>query len=324
MVLLKFVLLIIGLVMLWAGAEILVRYASRLAKSLGVSPVILGLTVVSLGTSIPELVICIIATLQNDFGIAIGNIVGSNIANLGLILGIAALIVPLEAKTTYVRREVPYMIIVTLFFLFSAFTNDSVNRIEGTILFGFLIFFLMFIGRSTLKEMTEFKEIAQQSMNEDPNRISVAKKWLYFFLSMAGIGILIGGSKLAVNAGTDLAKILGVRNSVIGLTLIAIGTSLPELGTTIVSAIRKEIDLAVGNVIGSNIFNITLIGGTTALVRPISLVEESHLLSIEFPLLLGLTVLIWPMMRLRSNVQRYEGFILLSIYLVFLYFTVEG
>lgn len=313
------VLLVLGLIMLWGGAEMLVKYASLLARMLGVSPVVLGLTVVSLGTSIPELVVSSIAAIKGDIGISIGNIIGSNIANLGLILGVGALITPLDIKTSWVRREVPFMILVTLVFMLCAYTDLEISAAEGLILLAFLSVFLIYVARFTLKEMEEFKEL--QEDNGHVEKLSPRTVAKYLLLSLIGIAILIFGSNLAVDSGTHLAEVLGVSDTIIGLTLIAFGTSLPELATTVVSAKRKALDLAVGNVIGSNIFNLALIGGVTPLIRPIPIGEEAKLLSIEFPMLIFISLLIWPIMRIRFDIQRYEGILLLVVYCVFLFLT---
>ena len=311
----------IGLALLWGGAELLVKYASRLARSFGVSPIIIGLTVISVGTSIPELVVSVVAAAKNQVGISIGNIVGSNIANLGLILGVGAVIFPLTIRTTWVKREVPFMIIVTLSFLGMGYFDHTINRLDGIILLILLSFFLIYAARYTFQEMTEFRKIAREQANGVSPPTITYQRVRSFFLAILGIAILLLGSDWAVRSATRLSEILGVTNTVIGLTLIAFGTSLPELATTVVSALRKEADLALGNIIGSNIFNLSLIGGITALIRPIPLLEEAKLLEIEFPLLLFLTLLVWPLMYYRHNVNRFEGALLLSVYVIFLMLT---
>ncbi len=317
------IILFLGLGLLWGGAEILVKYASRLARSLGVRPIIIGLTVISVGTSIPELVVSVVAALEKQVGISIGNIVGSNIANLGLILGVGALILPLQIRTTWVKREVPFMIVVTFVFLGMGYTGEGISRLEGISLLGILFLFLLYVSKYTMKQMTEFKEIARKQANGVSPPTFTYTRFKYFILSIVGIAILISGSKIAVNSGTRLAEILGVSNSIIGLTFIAFGTSLPELATTIVSAIRKEVDLALGNIVGSNIFNLSMIGGVTALIRPIPIAHEAQLTSVQFPLLLFLTLAIWPIMMWRRNVNRLQGAALVTAYVVFILLTVR-
>lgn len=319
MILWQFVILTFGLALLWAGAEVMVNNSIKLARAQGISPLVIGLTVVSIGTSIPELGVSSLAAFQDNIGISIGNIIGSNIANLGLILGVGALILPLKIKTSWVRREVPYMIFVTIVFLVIAYSGYVILWYEGFVLLALLSLFLLYVGRFTLKEMSEFKEMAEENGVE---RVPRSTKIKYLAMAFVGIAILLAGSQLSVMSGTKLAGILGVSDSIIGLTLIALGTSLPELATTIVGATRKSVDLVVGNVIGSNIFNLALIGGLTALIRPIPIDLEAKLMDIEFPLLIFISLLVWPMMRFRWNIERYEGFILLSIYVVFIYFTI--
>ncbi len=317
--LIELLLLVSGLALLWLGAEVLVKYASLLARSFGISPLIIGLTVVSIGTSVPELVVSAMATLQGNVGISIGNIVGSNIANIGLILGVGALIFPLQIKKSWVLKEVPLMLLVTAAFTVFAYSGKSITLFEGVILLGFLVLFLVYIARFTLQEMSEFRELAAEN---GTSQMPWPRKLGYAVLAGVGIAVLIGGSKLAVRSGAALAEYWGVSDTVIGLTLIAIGTSLPELATTIVSAARKAIDLAVGNIIGSNIFNLALIGGFTALIRPIPTGGESPLLDIEIPLLILVSVILWPLMVVRWSIRRAEGLLLLTIYCLFIYLTV--
>lgn len=320
----QFVMLIAGLTMLWGGAELLVRHASLLAQSRGISPLIIGLTVVAVGTSLPELLVSAVAAIEGNIGIALGNIIGSNISNIGLILGIGALMIPLQVKSTWLTREVPFMIAVTLIFIFSAYTGDAIYWFEGLLLLILMSLFVLYIARFTLREMDEFKALQNQSAVEQPPAESRTRSRRHIIMALLGIAILLGGSKLTVTSGIALAGILGVSESIIGLTLIALGTSLPELATTIVSALRKEIDLAVGNVIGSNIFNLALVGGITALIRPISLSAETRMFSLEFPLLIFISLLLWPIMRTHLLIKRNEGAVLIAIYGMFIYFTVSG
>ncbi|RMF57135.1 MAG: sodium:calcium antiporter [Calditrichaeota bacterium] len=323
MILKELLLLFGGLGLIWGGAEVLVRYASRLARSMGVSPLVIGLTIISVGTSIPELVVCVMAAIQKEIGISIGNIVGSNIANLGLILGVGAMITPLVIHTRWVKKEVPFMIAVTILFVVMGLTGKSINRVEGIILLGFLSVALFYVAKFTINEITEFQEIAREEANGISPPTITPRKLLYFFLTLVGLALLIAGSKIAVDSGSTLARLLGVSNTIIGLTLIAIGTSLPELATTIVSAFRKEADLALGNVIGSNIVNITLIGGVTATIHPIPVTEEFSMLMFDFGALIFLTLLVWPLMKMRQSMNRYEGVFLLFFYAAFLMLSIS-
>ncbi len=313
----------VGLFFLWWGADLMVKNASRFATALGVSPIIIGLSIVSVGTSTPELVVSIVAALQKSAGISIGNIIGSNIANIGLILGIGAIITPLQVKTTWVRREVPYMILVTTVFSLEAFRGYELTRLDGSILIVLLLLFIVYLGRYAFKEMSNFKEIQQELhlSGESVTSVPAKKKLWYLLLSLVGLGILILGSEWSVTAGKIIARHLGVSDMVIGLTVIAVGTSLPELATTIVGTLRGETDLVVGNVIGSNIFNLVLIGGIVSLIRPIPL--EPSLIHINIPFLFILSIILLPLMRIRYNVSRLEGVLLLASYGLFLYLTLR-
>ena len=312
----QFILLFFGLALLWGGAELLIRYSSALARSMGVSPIIIGLTIVSIGTSLPEFVVSLIAAMQNTMGISIGNIIGSNIANMGLILGIGALIVNLEVKKEWVYKEIPFMLFATFLFTLFARTNYTLGRIEGSILFLFLILFLGYLYRASMLQIRKSEDNKQKESQLNPNT-----KLLYFLLAILGIAFLIYGSKTTVNAGIKIASTLGVNETVIGLTLIAVGTSLPELATTIVGILKNENDIVVGNVIGSNIFNLLFIGSAVPLIQPIQI--STHLFEKEFYILIGLSVLIWPIVRIRWNVQRIEGLILLVIYILFIISTFQ-
>ncbi len=301
----------------------MVKNASRFAAALGVSPIIIGLSIVSVGTSTPELVVSIVAALQKSAGISIGNIIGSNIANIGLILGVGAIITPLQVKASWVRREVPYMIIVTAVFALEAFRGYELTRLDGSVLILLLIIFIFYLGRYALREMSNFKELQTElHLAGSPTKtIPIKKKVGYLIFSLAGLGILILGSQWTVTAGKIIATRVGVSDMVIGLTVIAVGTSLPELATTIVGTIRGETDLVVGNVIGSNIFNLVLIGGIVSLIRPIPL--EPALVKINIPFLIVLTIILLPLMRIRYNISRLEGILLVASYALFLYLTVR-
>ena len=313
---LLFSIFIVGLVLLWVGAELMIRNASRIAESLGVSPVVIGLTIVSLGTSAPELVVSIVAAIEQNSGISIGNIVGSNIANIGLILGIGAILYPMQIKKTWVQREVPFMIFATIVFIILSYLGYRLSAIDGLINLALMSMFLYYLAHSSAKEMSDFRK----SNSESDRKESVGgRKIILFVLALVGAGILILGSELTVISGKNIAEHYGVSDLIIGLTLVAVGTSLPELATTIIGAIRKETDLIVGNIIGSNIFNLLLIGGIVPIVRSIEI--DRALFTIQFPILLGLSIVILPMMRINLNLKKFEGIVLIAIYITFMYVT---
>ena len=311
---LQFVLLSLGLILLWAGAELLIRNSSALARTFGVSPMIIGLTIVSIGTSLPEFVVSLMAALQNTMGMSIGNIVGSNIANICLILGIGAFLTNLQVRKGWVYKEVPFMIIATLVFLFFAHTQYIIDRWEGLLLLFLLLLFLIYLSRASVLQMQDFSDKKQNI-----GKIRTSRKSIYLLLTLIGMGILITGSKITISSGMVLARTFGVSDIVIGLTLIALGTSLPELATTIIGAIRKETDIVVGNIIGSNIFNLLFIGGTIATIKPFQI--PSDFFGFEIIFLLGASLLIWPFMRFQWNVHRIEGAVLLIIYFLFIGLT---
>lgn len=311
---LQFVLLSLGLILLWGGAELLIRNSSALARTFGVSPMIIGLTIVSIGTSLPEFVVSLMAALQNTMGMSIGNIVGSNIANICLILGIGAFLTNLQVQKGWVYKEVPFMIIATLVFLFFARTQYIIDRWEGLLLLFLLLLFLIYLSRTSVLQMQDFSDKKQNI-----GKIRASRKLIYLLLALIGMGILITGSKITISSGMVLARTFGVSDIVIGLTLIALGTSLPELATTIIGAIRKETDIVVGNIIGSNIFNLLFIGGTIATIKPFQI--PSDFFGFEIIFLLGASLLIWPFMRFQWNVHRIEGAVLLIIYFLFIGLT---
>lgn len=316
----QFAVFIVGLILLWVGADLLLKYASRLASSLGVSPVIVGLSIVSVGTSAPELVVSIVAVIEKNGGMSIGNIVGSNIANIGLILGIGALLHPMEIRRSWIEREIPFLILVTLIFIGLAHVGLSLGFLDGIILLLMLVLFLFYLLHFSAKEMSELRVLGSQDFDKRPGEAYLGRRILFSVLTVIGALVLVAGSELTVSSGKKIAMHFGVSDLVIGLTLVAVGTSLPELATTIAAAVRKEMDIMVGNIIGSNIFNLLLIGGVVSLMDSIPI--DPVLFHRQFPLLLFLSILLWPLMRLNFNLRRYEGLFLLVMYSVFLYLTI--
>ncbi|MCK5454696.1 MAG: sodium:calcium antiporter, partial [Calditrichia bacterium] len=208
---LQFVLLSLGLILLWGGAELLIRNSSALARTFGVSPMIIGLTIVSIGTSLPEFVVSLMAALQNTMGMSIGNIVGSNIANICLILGIGAFLTNLQVQKGWVYKEVPFMIIATLVFLFFAHTQYIIDRWEGLLLLFLLLLFLIYLSRASVLQMQNFSDKKQNI-----GKIRTSRKSIYLLLTLIGMGILITGSKITISSGMVLARTFGVSDIVIG------------------------------------------------------------------------------------------------------------
>ena len=302
-------LLAMGVGVLYFGAEWLVRGATRLAGALGVSPIVIGLTVVSMGTSAPELVVCLVAALRGNPDLAMGNVMGSNLANIGLILGLTAMVRPLEVAGRVVSREIPIMIAVTVL-LFPLLMDGSLGRGDGFILLIVLGLYLLFINRAVGTEKAEVKGEFEVYAEE----VGVSGKTVASSLALilgGSIGLVMGGRAIVMSA-EFVAQAFGVPDLIIGLTIVAIGTSLPELATALVAAMRKESDIAVGNIIGSNIFNIAAILGITSAVTPIAI--SSNIVRAELPAVLALSILAFPVTRMAHKVRRWEGAILLASY----------
>jgi len=258
---LSYLLFILGFIVLIKGADYFVDGASSLAKRLGLSPLFIGLTVVALGTSAPEFFVNIAASFEGSTGIAIGNIIGSNIANILLILGLSAAIYPLQAKDSTVRTEIPLAFLATLVLFISVndrlldnFSFNMLSRTDGLI---FWLFFIIFIYYT----FGIIKNPEEETKTKDQKGPAVT------LMMLGGLIGLVFGSKLIVDNGLIIASALGISETLIGLTLIALGTSLPELATSIVAAYKKKPDIAIGNIVGSNIFNIFFVLGTSSLIR---------------------------------------------------------
>jgi len=303
---LQIFLFLIGLILLYFGAEGLVRGASNLARALHIRPVIVGLTVVAFGTSAPELIVSLLAAVRRSEALAVGNVVGSNIANIGLVLGIAALIRPLRVERGLIRREVPMMLAAS--FLFYGFAwSGTISRTFGGILFAGLLVFLLYSALTAKESGVESQE--SRVRTED----SGLKTQL--LLLLGGLGGLLGGAQLMVGSAVYLARAIGVSEGIIGLTLVAGGTSLPELATSIVAALKREANLLVGNIIGSNLFNILAVAGLVSLVRPLPV--EQGWLFFQFPAMLLFSLALLPIMW-DHKISRWEGGLLLAAYLAFL------
>ncbi|MFQ3565718.1 MAG: calcium/sodium antiporter [Aggregatilineales bacterium] len=302
--------LIAGLVALFLGGEWLVKGAARFARSLGVSPTIIGLTIVAIGTSMPELLVSVGAAISGSSDLSIGNIVGSNIANIGLILGLAALIYPISVHVTLVRREIPIMILTALLAYF-LFRDGVISARNGIVLLAGLVAFISFMVYSARRQR---RENNNQLSLEDELEIQAIKRSREIIRMIAGIVVLMVGAQLTVNNAVGLARALGISELVIGITLIAFGTSLPELVTTLVGALRKQSDLALGNVVGSNIINVLAVLGMTAVVRPIQVSDQ--IVNFDGLVMLGFSVLLLPFVANR-RLSRWEAGLFVIAYLVY-------
>lgn len=308
----NYLFLILGILLLYLGGEGLVRAAVELARRWGVKPMVVGLTVVAFGTSAPELFASLLAALQDTTDLALGNVVGSNIANIGLILGVTALIAPIGTHARFLRREVPFMVGVALILLLPVFTG-GVSRWGGGALLAGVTLYLAILLRGGEEADVEEEFTREYSGHEDT---SSARSWL---MLVAGLLLLTGGARLLVMAATEIARTFGVPELTIGLTLVALGTSLPELFASIVAALRREPDIALGNVVGSNVLNVLFVLGTTALVRPIPVASGSGILW-DVLVMLTLTLLLVPFLLTGLRLGRREAVLLLLGYLGYLFY----
>lgn len=302
---------IAGLVTLVLGAELLVRGASRLALSLGISPLVVGLTVVAFGTSSPEMAVSIGAALEGRTDMAIGNVVGSNIFNVLFILGLSALITPLMVNAQIIKQEIPILIGASLLLL--AFGLDGrISFLDAAMLFGLLIVYTTFL---IIQSRRESKSIQDQFEADLQPKSRWDAHWaVQVGLIVAGLGLLVLGSNWLVEAATSFAKALGVSDLVIALTIVAAGTSMPELATSIMAAVRKERDIAVGNVIGSNTFNILGCVGLAGMVAPDGLGMAPALLAFDIWVMLAVALACLPIFVTGREIARWEGAVFIGYY----------
>jgi len=308
---LEVVFIALGTLLLYFGGNLLVDNAGALARSWGVSSLVIGLTIVSFGTSAPELAASVTAALNGSPELALGNVIGSNIANIALILSVAALIYPLATQKPFLRRELPVMIGSAA--LLPLLLRDGVlGRAEGSLLLALLGVYLWTLLRR--------REVPQTGSDEPDKKSNFP--WLSVLGATLGLGLLVGGAQLLVSGATSLARGFGVPEFVIGLTLVAVGTSLPELAASGIAASRRESDIALGNVVGSNIFNVLFILGVTALVRPIRV--SYSVVSTELWLMVGLSLLLLPLLITGLRLGRREGGVLLTLYLGYVVYLYLG
>lgn len=299
-----------GLVLLYFGAEGLVRGSSAVALKLGLSPLVVGLTVVAYGTSMPELIVSVKSALAGQSGIAVGNVVGSNIFNIGVILGVASIICPIKVNFQLVKMDVPIMLFVTLLVMFF-FRDGRLARWEAGVLFAGILLYsvgsIIYAKRTTTPDVTaEFEESLEHSKKP---------LWMDISFILGGLVILVIGSRLLVDGSISLARAFGVSEAVIGLTIVAAGTSTPELAASIVAALKKEPDIAIGNIVGSNIYNILCILGAAGLIAPIN---AGGVAWTDMFVMLGVSVLLLPILWTGFVIKRWEGAVLIVIYLGYL------
>lgn len=317
-----FVYLIAGLVLLVAGAEVLVKGAAKLAAQFGIPPLVIGLTVVAFGTSAPETAVSVQAALNGSGDIAIGNVLGSNIANVLLILGVTSLIAPLVVSRQLIRLDVPIMIGASLV-TYALAWDGALSRLDGALLFSGVVAYTLFLiisSRRASAAAAADDEFAKEfGLDETPKPYATL---INAALVAAGLVLLVAGSNFLVEGAVSLARALGLSELVIGLTVIAIGTSLPELATSILAAIRGERDIAVGNIVGSNIFNLLCVLGIASLVSPQAIGVAASALAFDFPVMIAVAIACLPIFFTGYTINRWEGLLFLAYYVAYTVYLV--
>lgn len=318
-------LFIVGLVLLIVGAELLVRGASRLAMAVGISPLVIGLTVVAFGTSAPELAVSVQSAWQGQADIAIGNVIGSNIANVLFILGVSALITPLIVASQLVRIDVPLMVGVSLV-LYLMSWDGYLSFGEGALLFAGIVIYTGWLiiqsRRETSKVAAEFAEEFGANEQEEKATRTVLGLLLNLALVVIGLAMLVLGARWLVDGAVTLARWFGISELIIGLTVVAVGTSLPEVATSIIAAVRGERDIAVGNVVGSNIFNILSVLGAAALIAPQGVPVSPAALAFDLPVMIAVAVACLPIFYTGNLIARWEGLLFLLYYIAYVAYLV--
>lgn len=304
-ILLQLGLLVVGFVLLIKGADVFVDGASELSERFGIPQIVIGLTIVAMGTSLPEASVSLFSALKGSSGITIGNVLGSNVANVLLILGVTALIrnIPVEKPT--IRYELPFLIGISVLLPIMGLFDNEVSRLEGGILIALMVVYLLYLlWRS--KRYPDTLEVEAENN---------APLWKMLLLIVIGIGMIAVGSDLAVDAATELAHMLGVSDRIIGLTIIALGTSLPELVTSVVAALKGKTDIAIGNIVGSNIFNILFVAGLTAVIIPVPY-QSAFLM--DSLVAIGAVLLLYAGLLPRKRLGRLSGTVMLLCYIAYI------
>ena len=308
-----YILLIVGFILLIKGADFFVDGSSNIARLLKVPPILIGLTIVAFGTSSPEATVSIIAALEGSADVAVGNVVGSNILNITLVVGAAAFLYPLKVESETIRKEIPFTLLasVALLILMSdialqGVSSNMITRSDGFIFMLFLSIFMYYVIEVGLKSR-------KNATNEpSPDNISWGKNIL---ITILGLAAIIFGGDLVVDNGTKIAYSLGMSETLVGLTIIAIGTSLPELVTSISAALKKESEIALGNIVGSNIFNILFVLGASSVISPLAVNDKVF---IDVVIMIVLTVVLLIFSRTDFKVGKREGLVLVAVYIIYL------
>lgn len=300
-------LVLLGFLIMVKGADFFVEGSAGIAKKLKVPTLIIGLTIVAFGTSMPEAAISITASIQQNHSMSLGNIIGSNLFNTLLILGLSAMISPVIVKNSLIKREIPISLIASLLLLGFFFINgDLIDRLEG---FVFLIFFGYFVYKM-------IKDSKDQDIEEVPTKYSLK---INILLTIVGLAMIVLGGIITTDSAVKVALSFGMSPLLVGLTILAVGTSLPELVTSVVAAYKKESDIAIGNIVGSNIFNILFVYGASQSISPAPNPSDSW---IDISILAGVTILTWIFSKTGKKIGRFEGFILFAIYIGYMAYII--
>jgi len=309
--------LLVGFVLLIKGADYFVEGASGIARLLRVPPILIGLTIVAFGTSSPEATVSIIAALEGSAGVAVGNVVGSNIFNITLVVGVAAFLYPLKVLSDSIKKEIPFTLLASVALLvvmsdvaLQGFSSNTITRADGLIFLLFLCIFMYYVIENGLKSRRDAVDVA----------VPADTKWgKNVVITVIGLAAIIFGGDLVVDNGTKIAYSLGMSETLVGLTIIAVGTSLPELVTSITAALKKESEIAIGNIIGSNIFNILFVLGVSSVISPLSVTGG---VGIDVVFMIILTVVLLIFSRTRYKIGKLEGIVLAAAYVVYLVYII--
>ena len=304
--------LVVGFVLLIKGADFFVEGSSSVAKRLHIPAIIIGLTIVAMGTSLPETAVSISAALKGSAEISLGNILGSNILNILLILGLTALICPVAVQKSTIRYEIPYVVLVSAVLMGIGYTDHMLSRLDGLILWALMICYLLYLRRMV--------KSGEETLEGIPGEGVEMPVWKMLLMIVAGGACIVVGSNLAVDSASELARIFGMSERLIGLTIVAFGTSLPELVTSVTAAVKGKADIAVGNIVGSNIFNILLVIGTSSLITPIVYAESFLVDSI---VCIAVAILLWLCVFRNRKLSRMGGAILLIADIVYFIYLVR-
>lgn len=306
--LIQILVLAVGFTMLVKGADWFVDGAAGIAAKFGIPPLVIGLTIVAMGTSAPEAAVSITSAIKGNAGITVGNVVGSNIMNILVILGLASLITPIAVQKSTVKVEIPFMLFVTGLLLALGYSGNQIGFTEGVVLWIAFLVYLGYLLWSAKKNPAETEE-------EQPRPI-----WKLLLFVAVGMGLILWGSDLAVDAASAIAKMLGMSDRLIGLTIVALGTSLPELVTSVAASRKGEADIAIGNIVGSNIFNILFVAGTTALITPVAF-EPGFVIDTLIAAAAG--ILLWLCVFRKGRLSRIGGGVMLAAYVIYFIYLVR-